>query len=536
MRRKDFDKLSENKTNDFEELIKNLKGSGDKENLNYKYRFLNTDYTKDLYGSYKQEVVFKIIKKGSGKKHLSILIDYLSRESESQDDKKKCSLFDHNNDLIENDQFQDVIDSWSLDFEPESKKSDPIIDEALIEYNKLETALEDKYFDSCLTREEGEVYRHIKNLKESKFDSSEVEKKPTDKVKFGQFCYFEEDHKFGILVKEPDCKFPLLVTTDEDYKIEKIAIFDTKFVKPINKEMRLSLSQKPKDFSHVVLSAGGDNPDRNKTEIATKQFLEENFKAKGYEYIYTTHDDTKNLHTHVIINNYSKYNEHKFSPNKFDLQELRIDYRNKLDELGIDRSATYVFDRKNCLDILKNKAENIKNFKTSYYEDRSENLNDYNFDIVQFRKNSLREINNLSDQLYRKGEHKLAMSLLEEKKKYDKIKVENIADIVSNTQQRIEKEAPQISNIVKKNFLKRIGTNKDYEVKPEDQEVKYEVLEKYMEHLEQTKENIEELLCHPKMTPELEKQQDKALEYIDKRMRALSRESGLPYDDEGRGR
>jgi len=57
-----------------------------------------------------------------------------------------------------------------------------------------------------------------------------------------------------------------------------------------------------------------------------------------------------------------------------------------------------------------------------------------------------------------------------------------------------------------------------------------------MEHLQETKENIEELLCHSKMTSDLEKQQDKALEYIDKRMRVLSRESGLPYDDGGRSR
>jgi len=221
-----------------------------------------------------------------------------------------------------------------------------------------------------------------------------------------------------MLIKEPDCKFPLLVTTDKDHKIQKIQIFDTKFVEPLNQEIKLSLSNKPKDFSHIVLSAGGDYPDKNKTETATKQFLEENFKAKGYEYIYTTHDDTKNLHTHVIVNNYSKYNEHKFSPNRFDLQELRIDYRNNLDDLGIDRSATYIFDRKNCLDILKNKAENIKNFKSSHFEDRSENINDYNFDIVQFRKNCIREIDNLSEQLHRKGEHKLAISLLKEKKKY----------------------------------------------------------------------------------------------------------------------
>ena len=536
MRRKEYGSLIENKTNDYEELIKHLIGRGDKENLNHKYRYLNTSYTDDLYGSFKQEVVFKIIKKGSGKKHLSILIDYLSRESEGQKDKESCNIFDHNNDLIESDQFQNLVDDWSLEFEPENKGENLITEEAIFEYNKLETVLEDKYFDTCLTKEEGEIYKHIKNLKESKFESNEIKKNPKDKLKFGQFCYFEEDHKFGILIKEPDCKYPLLITTNENHEIYEIPIADLKFVEPFNQKMKQTLSNKPKDFSHIVLSAGGDNPNKNKTETATKQFLEENFKAKGYEYIYTTHNDTKNLHTHVIVNNYSKYNEHKFSPNKFDLQELRINYRNKLDELGIDRSATYTFDRKNCLKILKNKAENYKNFKTSHFEDRSENINKYNFDIIQFRKNSLKGIDKLSEQLYRKGEHKLAASLLDEKLKYKNLKPENVIEIVKNTRERIEKEAPQIAKITKDNFDKRLGEPEEYKIIPKEQEIKYEVLEKYMEHLQQTKENIEELTCHPKMTPELEKQQDKALEYIDKRMRVLSRESGLPYDDGGRSR
>ncbi len=534
MRKKDFDKLFISEKDDFEELIKSLKGRGDREKLYNDYRFLNPNYTKDLYRSYTQEVIFKILTKGSGKRHLSILMDYLVRELSSQKDKEKCDLFDHNNEIIDADSFDKIIDDWSYDFEPEIKEENPILEEALIEFDKLETVLENKYYDSSLTKEEGEIYVHIKSLKENKHDKDKIEDNQKTDLAFGEFCYSKEDHKYGILIKEPDYKYPLLVTTDNDLNIKEIPIADVKFVQSLNKDMEEKFAKRPRDFSHIILSAGGDKPNEKSVDTATKQFLEENFKEKGFEYVYTTHKDTDNLHTHVIVNNYNKYNGYKFSPNKFELQQLRLEYRNHLDNFGINRTVTYKIDRKNYLENLQNEAENIKNVKSPYMKDKLKNIENHNFDILKFRKNSVNQIDRLSDQLYKKGEHKLATELLKEKDKYEIVEVKQLDEVLSHTRKIIEDEAPQIAKITKENFMKRIGKSDNYRMKASN-EVPFEVLERYQEYLEKTKENTQELYSK-KMTPALEEQQEKAIEYLDKRIRTVSRESGIPFDEGGRSR
>lgn len=530
MRKKDFEKLYVPEKNDLEELIKYQKGRGDKENLHHKYRLLDLDIFRDLNRSYTQEVVFKIVTRGTGKRHLSILIDYLSRELSSQKNKEKCVLFDHENNLIEPDSFDQIIDGWSRGFEPEIKEDNMLLEDAFIEFNKFETALEDKYYDTSLTKEEGEIYNHIKELKERKYDKNKVETNSDNELKIGQFCYFEEDHKYGILVKEPDSKYFLLVTIDNELNLKSCPIADKAFVQPLNQNMKRSLSNKPKDFSHIILSAGGDKPDPKSVEMATRQFLEENFKAKGFEYIYTTHNDTDNLHTHIIVNNYSKYNGQKFSLNKFDLQELRLDYKKHLDNFGIDRTVTYKMDRKDYLQTLQKTAQNMMNVKVPHLKNRTENIEDYDMNILNFRKNGVEQLGKLSDQLYRQGERNLAGKLLEAKESFETVRPEAINELVLNTCAIIEKEAPQIAEFTKKNLSKRLGKPSDYKI-DKNAKIKEEVLENYMNHLEKTKENLGDLYGHTKMTAELEKQNDKAIEYLDKRIHQVSKVMGMGQDE-----
>ena len=179
-------------------------------------------------------------------------------------------------------------------------------------------------------------------------------------------------------------------------------------------------------------------------------------------------------------------------------------------------------------------SENIKNVKSPYMKDKLKNIENHNFDILKFRKNSVNQIDRLSDQLYKKGEHKLATELLKEKDKYEIVEVKQLDEVLSHTRKIIEDEAPQIAKITKENFMKRIGKSDNYRMKASN-EVPFEVLERYQEYLEKTKENTQELYSK-KMTPALEEQQEKAIEYLDKRIRTVSRESGIPFDEGGRSR
>lgn len=294
--------------------------------------------------------------------------------------------------------------------------------------------------------------------------------------------------------------------------------------------MKDNLRNRPRDFSHIILSAGGDNPSKELVETATKQFLEESFKSKGFEYIYTTHDDTKNLHTHVIVNNYSRYNEVKFCPNKFELQELRLEYKKHLDDVGIDRTASFKLDRENYLKTLKKEAENVKHVKSPYFKDKLEHIEKHDMDILKFRKNGIEQIDKLSSQLYNQGEHRLATELLKEKESFKVVDPETVNEVVRNTYKVIEKEAPQIAEVTKKSFSKRLGRPSDYRI-DKSTGIKEDILENYIESLEKTKGNLEELYGHAKMTSKLERQQDQAIEYIDKRIQQASRKLGVGRDD-----
>ena len=177
-------------------------------------------------------------------------------------------------------------------------------------------------------------------------------------------------------------------------------------------------------------------------------------------------------------------------------------------------------------EVLGHKTLQMVKRYAHYLKNRTENVEDYDMNILNFRKSGINQLEKLSDQLYRQGERNLAGKLLEVKADFETVKPDEIKKVVLNTYAIIEKETPQIAEFTKKNLSKRLGKPSYYKV-DKTAEVKEEVLEKYVERLEKTKDNLEELHGHIKMTPELMKQQDKAIEYLNKRICEVGKESSI---------
>lgn len=511
---------------EFERFLKQQKGRGDYEEIYYKHRYLNKNYTSQLIRTRTQQVVIKIINKGTTSSHLRTLIGYVSRTLEYQKEEQESIIFNQNNEELSQNDFELLIEDWSSNFEKveTTKETNDILEK--IDF--IEQNLEEKRLVSSLSEKENEVYSALKQG----FDTDSNDKKNvkitlaknknTNEIGIVRNDKFEENKLFYPIDYAPHV-FRQIVPKES---LSRLVEYERKI--PEAKVKR------PKNFSHIVLSPGGDNPDPKATLEATKQFLEENFKAKGHDYLYTLHKDTKNTHVHVILNNYSKQTEYKFSPNKYDLHHYRTEYKNHLNDYGIDRTAVVQYDRK---DFIKNIEKDSKNFidfdKNWYQHNLSKNTGNSKIDLLAFRKQSLKTISFLSDQLEKNGNKELAKKVKDQKKEFEKVEEKDIDSLLNNTKKMVDREQEHFKKFFKREIDLTIGhPSKFYKDEFKQEEIIENMTEKYISHMEKTKENLEDVLDSNKYSKEIEKRAEKSIKYIEIQIIRANRSLGRDLDFE----
>tara|TARA_R110000868_G_scaffold104453_1_gene287593 strand:- start:2055 stop:3416 length:1362 start_codon:yes stop_codon:yes gene_type:complete len=137
----------------------------------------------------------------------------------------------------------------------------------------------------------------------------------------------------------------------------------------------------PKDITHIIFSVGGDNHNVKHATEATRRFLRDNFEAQGYRYMFLAHNDTENLHFHVILKNKNMIDGKRVQFDKADLFTLRHDYAYHLKQMGIKRVATLRRDRVITLKSIKAQKEELfvrhEIFKEKYAENKPINVQKY---------------------------------------------------------------------------------------------------------------------------------------------------------------
>jgi len=137
----------------------------------------------------------------------------------------------------------------------------------------------------------------------------------------------------------------------------------------------------PKDLTHIILSIGGEGHNIKHATEATRRFLQDNFEAQGYRYMFVAHDDTDNLHFHVIVKNKNIIDGKRLQFDKADLFTLRHDFAYHLKQMGIKRVATLRRDRVITLKSIKAQKEELferhEIFKEKYAEQRPINVQKY---------------------------------------------------------------------------------------------------------------------------------------------------------------
>ena len=336
---------------EFEEFLKKHKGQYSEEDLAFRYRFLNKAYTDRLYQNknrkFTQEVVIKIITKGSGKKHLNILLRYIERDLHHQEEQDKITLINQDGETISKEDKQNIIDAWSRgfasnDFEISDKDKD-----ALDQYSHIAAHLDQKFFENDLSDDEKRMFFYTDDFKRKKRIDSRFHK--------GAFIYDKDQGQYGFVERNLDDSFTGYFF-DPDMKMSSRTV-DLDMIEHAGHRIKKSYHKMPKDFSHFIFSPGGDEPDKENTRIATLNMLNGYFSHHGYEFLVGEHQDTHNLHYHVVVKHRSLYEgQEPLHLNKFDLHAMRLAYSEELDHFGVSREATYKMDRGDYLQSLRQKG------------------------------------------------------------------------------------------------------------------------------------------------------------------------------------
>jgi hypothetical protein len=345
-------------------------------------RFSSPAYIKQLClglkTNYKQEAVYKRISQGTGLNALKNAIMYITHQTEKHKEKNIpfTDLYDHTGKKLSQDEIKTTFKEWEEDF-PSKKfeRKNPERYLTLRKFHEEVQILEIKEQSGSITQNEIDCLTSIR--------TGHVRKKIWERGTTVKL----EDHSKAI-IHRVDGQGKLVLRLDESasqkyktvlksetkpfltkeqwgivpYKIQdhnKQALDDINFMveSPSSSQAQKYL---PKDFEHIVLSVGGDRPDKHDAFKATQEHLRDNLNLRGFKCLFAMHEENKNLHFHVIVHR-RNFIDHKikYPTGLHDNFILRSEYAEKLNEHGVVQTATIAKDRPNFLEKQREKSEKM---------------------------------------------------------------------------------------------------------------------------------------------------------------------------------
>jgi len=189
------------------------------------------------------------------------------------------------------------------------------------------------------------------------------------------------------------------------------------------------------------------------------------------------------------------------------VDHYRTEYKKHLNDYGINRNAVVKYDRKDFIQKIEKDTENFLQYDQNWYQyNLRKNTKDSNIDLLAFRKKSLKTIDFLSEHLEKNGNKKLARELKDQKKEFEKAKVENIDNLLKNAKKMVEKEEENFKKFFEKEIDITIGNPSNFRKDTlKKEEIKENITEKYLSHMEKTKNHLEDVLASNKYSEEIEK-------------------------------
>lgn len=350
-----------------------------KSNLTPEYRY--------FYKIINQQVIYKNIGGRAGHRALKNLMNYISRNHDYQiaEGKDKAVLYDSNHSQILNNEFESHQAKFSEDFLSEQfkKNNGYIVDLLECRRENKKTKIDDLKFSIWRV---GTTVK-IRNDWEQEAIIQEFH---NDYIKIK---YQTKDGELSDYIKKSDVvpsvtpEHMLIYDCNKVNNLKEmlIAVDDERYSVHKNRIEHLEKKMPTDDFHHLMFSYGGADYDKDIGHSAFRDFLDDSFKRRGFDFIYTYHDDTKNPHYHVICKSQSSIHKRKsFPKGKGDSYILRKELNYHLSRNGIDRSVLRNCDRAwnveqdlSLFDKIKSYPEKNTFNKGDVYSFISDAMDDY---------------------------------------------------------------------------------------------------------------------------------------------------------------
>ena len=465
-------------------------------------RFSNPAYIQNTYST-KIQPVIKIISKQTGLTQVRRLLDYIAREAKERSE--HLSLEDDTGKIYNHkEQRESNIRKWQQDFfskeayEKQQWKLD-LMEKLEKRRNKL-LKIPDYKLNEFQTRQIDDLTDQIDNQyyisKTKKYDLKMSEGVDAEKQQWKLDLMETLKKRRDKLLKIPDSK----ITEVQKQKIDDLT-------DQIDKQYYISEAKKydlkmrgATDTTHILLSVGG-KPNEEKATKAVRAFLQENFAAQGFKYMFVKHSDTDNLHFHLVVKNKSELGQ-KLYFDKSDLFTIRQEFARHLSLNGIERVSTLRKDRSETLEKIISQTENVKKQHNWYHSQLNKTAKkDQNFDVFTYRANLLKQtqflIKNTSGQILKtsgndkknlKSDLKTLQELKKELKTIDKdnfeIAKEKTLEALSKDNQQLIVKIQNLNST--QNQPKKLTPNQ----KKKNRDYLKTLLTKHTENLKTAKEAI----------------------------------------------
>jgi len=212
----------------------------------------------------------------------------------------------------------------------------------------------------------------------------------------------------------------------------------------------------PRHATHFILSANAPNDKRTSVLVqdAARDVLSKTFGKAGYEYVFVTHNDTKNPHVHVVMKNHNQLLNKKLRLDKNDLANIRVQFAKSLEARGIEQAATMRRDRTNTYEKILSGVERTNN-KLTWFQAKIKDRENTPTNMVSVLEQQSKNITRMEKQLkqakLRPDLHKKAKSELYQLK-------QNLLDpkgrdadfIIASTVKSVEKDFKNLGSELSK--------------------------------------------------------------------------------------
>jgi hypothetical protein len=341
----------------------------DREKINFKTanrmksllddRLANPSYVSQLRSG-KVEAVIKITSSGFGKTSVKRLADYIARDISEKDAEK----------LLPEEVLEKGVHNERLDIE-------------------LDTGhiLSSKFQRDAVIEEWSADFK----AKES-YERQAWKKEKLDELKEEKDSLMIKDYMGGLSEKE------------DKRLVDVNAMIKGQYYESAGKRYSLKVYA-PKDTVHMVLSVGGqhDEKGRFRAKKAVREYLAKNYGEVGYRYMFVEHNDTDNLHYHVILKGANELTGKQLSFDKADLFIQRGEFAQELEKQGIERSATLRRDRQQVLEKVEKGVEQLHERQSWYQNSLEKSDSGRSNNVFKMKSQSLKQIRYLDKVLAREG-------------------------------------------------------------------------------------------------------------------------------------